>query len=249
VRTSNDDVPCVSGKCSRVLIRRESAVRPSNEREFVSENLKSCYSLRSTSDDENPPWPCSPRNPAAACRARRRRAEASNARERLSPTPEAARPSSLGVGRRTAARGLPNARLRERDAAVRASGFWRPLGGSETFPPCKPLKTKETELESRQIILPRSEQADAMAATVSPNRKESRRRVDRRRRSREIGGSTDAGRRNFPIRKSLKRLKAAKESRWLSGFVPARVGVQGEGRVRFRRFRSSRSAEAGLNSQ
>jgi hypothetical protein len=77
---------------------------------FVSENPESCYSLRSTSDDEKPPWPCSARNPAAACRARRRRAEASNARGRLSQIAEAARPRSA-VGRRTAARGLLGASI------------------------------------------------------------------------------------------------------------------------------------------
>src|ERR1700677_3771191 len=185
---------CLNGKCSGSLIRkriRSPDLRISEI--FVSENQESCYSLGSTSDDENPLWPCSPRNPDAACRARRRRAEASNARGRLSQIAEAARPSSaLAAGRRTAARGLLNARLRERDAAVQASGSRRRLGGSENIPPCKPLKTKETELGSRQI-LPRSEEADATVATVSSNQKEAQRRVHPRRRSREIGGPADAG--------------------------------------------------------
>ena len=113
--------------------------------------------------------------------------------------------------RRTAARGLLNARLRECDAAVEASGARRRPGGRETFPPSKPLKTKETELESRRIRLG-SEDADATAATVSPNRKESRRRVHPRRRSREIGREADTGRRNFPIRNPLKRLETGKKS-------------------------------------
>ncbi len=52
--------------------------------------------------------------------SRRRRAESSTARGRLSQIAEAARPSRIG--------------------------------GRETFPPCKPLKTNETELESRQIL-------------------------------------------------------------------------------------------------
>jgi hypothetical protein len=92
-------------------------------------------------------------------------------RGRLAQIAEAARPSALAEGRRTAARGLLKARLRERDAAVRASGWRRPLGGGENFLPCKPLKTKETELEFRQIFL-RSAETDATAATVSPNQEE-----------------------------------------------------------------------------
>jgi hypothetical protein len=148
--------------------------------------------------------PC-PQPPPPASRAVER------ARTAVAQIEEAARPSrALAVERRTAARDLLNARLRERDAAIQGSR--RPLGGSETFPPCKPLKTKETELEFRQIILPRSEVADALAATVSPNRKESPPRVHPPRRSREIGGPADARRRNFPIRKPLKRLETAKES-------------------------------------
>ena len=59
-----------------------------------------------------------PRKPVGAWRA-----DSSNARGRLSQVVETARPSSaLAVRRRTAARGLLNARRRERYAAVPASG-------------------------------------------------------------------------------------------------------------------------------
>jgi hypothetical protein len=100
----------------------------------------------------------------------------------------------------------------------------RQLGRRGNFPPCKLLRTNETELESR-LILPRSEDVDATAATVAPNRKGSRRRVHPRRRSREIGGPADSGLRNFPIRKPLKRLETAKESGWLSLLEPAFEGT------------------------
>jgi hypothetical protein len=71
--------------------------------------MESCYSLPSTSDDENPPWPSSPRNP-------RHMRAVSTARRRLSQIAEAARPSGApAVRRRTAARALLNVRLRERD--------------------------------------------------------------------------------------------------------------------------------------
>ena len=141
-----------------------------------------------------------------------------------------------------AARG--DARFRERDAALQASGSRRRRGGNKNFPPCKPLKTNETELESRQIILPRSEEADATAATISPNQKESRRRVHPRRRWREARGPANAGRRNFPIRKPLKRLKTAKESRRLSRGLE--LGVQGKASEI--RFHLPGSAGAGMNS-
>jgi hypothetical protein len=147
------------GKCSGGVIRKRFRGSTSELAKTASENLESWYSLNSISDVENPPCPCSPRNPAAACRARRRRAEASNARGRLSQIAEAARRRRApAVGRRTAASGILHARLCERGAAVQASGSPRRLGGRETFAPCKLLKTNETELESRQI-LPRTEEA------------------------------------------------------------------------------------------
>jgi hypothetical protein len=118
----------------------------------------------------------------------------------------------------------------ERDAAVQTSGSRRRLGARETFPPCKPLKTNETELESRQI-LPCSKEADATAATVSPNQKESRRCVHPRRRSREIGGPAGCGGRNFPVRKPLRRLETEKESGRPSLLAPARASVQGNARL------------------
>jgi len=115
-----------------------------------------------------------------------------------------------------------NARLRERDAAVQASGSRRRLGRGKSFPPCKPLKTKETELESRQIILPRSEESDAMAATVSPNRKESRRRVHPRRRSREIGRPGGCGEAKFSYLPNP--LKKARNGEGISLTVALRAG-------------------------
>jgi hypothetical protein len=165
--------PYLRGKCSGSLIRKRIRGSTFESAKSASENLESCYSLISTSDVENPPCPCSPKNPAAACRAHRRRAEASNARGRLSQIAEAARRSrGPAVGRRTAARGILNARLRERGDAVQASDSRRRLGGRETFAACKLLKTNETELESRQIVL-HAEEADATAATVSPNQEKS----------------------------------------------------------------------------
>jgi len=99
------------------------------------------------------PWPCLSENPvatgepAASEAGSRVVGRARAAADRRGRPTEPAAP----VGRRTAARGLLNARFGERDAAVKASGPWRRLGESESFPPCKPLKTNETELESRQF--------------------------------------------------------------------------------------------------
>jgi hypothetical protein len=83
--------------------------------------------------------------------SRRRRAESSTARGRLSLIAEAARPSGApAVGHRMAARGL--LMFAFASATVQTSGARRRLGGRKTFPPCKPLKTNEIGLESRQII-------------------------------------------------------------------------------------------------
>jgi hypothetical protein len=103
-------------------------------------------------DDENPPWPCCPRSPAAACRAPSRRAQPSTARSGCRGSPrrhDRGAPARADVTRR---RGLLRAHVRERNAAVQASGLRRRLGGSENFPPCKPLKTNETGSESRRIF-------------------------------------------------------------------------------------------------
>jgi hypothetical protein len=45
-------------------------------------------------------------------------------------------------------------------ATQRSERRIRGVAARETFPPCKPLKTNKTELESRQI-LPRSKEADS----------------------------------------------------------------------------------------
>jgi hypothetical protein len=74
------------------------------------------------------------------------------------------------VGRRTAPRGLRKYSARQRDAAVQASGARRRLGERGTFPPCKPLKTNETELESCQI-LPVRRTPMQRGVTISPDRR------------------------------------------------------------------------------
>src|ERR1700677_3441416 len=159
------------------------------------------------SDEENPLWPCSPRNLLPHVEPAPGEPSRPPPKGRLAQIAEAVRPGTRPpVPRRTGAR----ARLRGRDAAVRASDSRRRLGGSGTFPPRKSLKTNETELEPRRN-LPGSEDADP--TSVSPDRKELRHRVSSRRRSREIGAAADARLRNFPIRNPLKRPETAKESR------------------------------------
>src|ERR1700678_3678612 len=100
------------------------------------------------SDEENPLWPCSPRNLLPHVEPAPGEPSRPPPKGRLSQIAEAVRPGTRpAVPRRTAAR----ARLRGRDAAVRASDSRRRLGGSGTFPPRKSLKTNETELEPRRI--------------------------------------------------------------------------------------------------
>jgi hypothetical protein len=82
------------------------------------------------------------------------------------------------------------------------------LAAERKFSSLQSIGIKRNRIGIRQIIPPRSEEADATAATVSPNQKGSRRCVHPGPRSREIGGL-----RNFPIRKPLKRIETAKESR------------------------------------
>src|ERR1700677_112942 len=148
----------------------------------------------------------------------------STARGRLSQIVEAVRPTTRSaVRRRPAARGLLNARLRERDAAVRASGSRRRLGRGENFLP-QTLEDKRNRIGISPNP-PRSE--DAGATSISPVRKQLGHRVRSRRRSREIGRLADERRRNFPIRNRLKRLEKAKESRRPSLLAPARAAVQG----------------------
>src|ERR1700677_1825871 len=72
--------------------------------------------------------------------------------KRLSRIAEAPRSRGARAGGRQRRRGLLRAHVRERNAAVQASGLRRRLGGSENFPPCKPLKTNETGSESRRIF-------------------------------------------------------------------------------------------------
>jgi hypothetical protein len=105
--------------------------------------------------------------------SRRRRAESSTARGRLSQIAEAARPSGApAVGHRTAARGLLNVRLRERDDPD--VGRAAPAGREGNF---SSLQTLENERNRIGIPPnpPRSEDANATAATIWPNRKESQR--------------------------------------------------------------------------
>src|ERR1700678_613958 len=100
------------------------------------------------SDEENPLWPCSPRNLLPHVEPAPGEPSRPPPKGRLSQIAEAVRPGTRpAVPRRTAAR----ARLRGRDAAVRASDSRRRLGGSGTFPSRKSLKTNETELEPRRI--------------------------------------------------------------------------------------------------
>jgi hypothetical protein len=96
---------------------------------------------------------------------------ASNAAGRLSLMAEAA-PTVQRVGGRTphgCARSPACSGSRARCSGP-SVGFWGPAGREENFPPCKPLQTNETELESRQILI-RSEEADATAAAVSPGQR------------------------------------------------------------------------------
>ena len=176
------------------------------------------------------------RKPVGAGRARRRRAKSSYALgRRLSQIVEAARPSSaLAVGRRsTGARGF--LMLGDASATQRFKRRARGVGWKEgNFPPCKLLKTHETELESNQPLPFGGRRGNGGDRLAEP--KGSRRLLPRRR-SRQA--ARNAERRNFPIRKPLKRHKMAKESRRPSLLPPARGDVQGNTAV-------SRSRARGL---
>jgi hypothetical protein len=74
------------------------------------------------------------------------------------------------------------------------------------------LQTNETELESRQILI-RSEEADATAAAVSPGQRSRSNPASILGVVRGKSAASGCGRRNFPIRKPLKTLEMAKESR------------------------------------
>jgi hypothetical protein len=81
----------------------------------VSENLKSCYSLRSISDDENPPWHALPEIPPphAGPPLASRGVDARTAPQIVEATTE-----QRARGRKSHSLALLNARLRERDVAV-----------------------------------------------------------------------------------------------------------------------------------
>src|SRR5271170_645976 len=119
----------------------------------VSENLESCYSLRSTSDDENPLWPCSPRNSAAG------EPDASEPTRRGHRSPRAPdRPSRSGWTSHDA-RGLLNARLQ--------SSASRRNRREGNFSSLQTLGNKRNRIGIPPAPL-RSEDADATAATVAP---------------------------------------------------------------------------------
>jgi hypothetical protein len=133
--------------------------------------------------------------PAAAGEPRRR------TRERLSKIAEAARPSSaFGRTAHSRARAPEGSAWRARRSGP-SVGLAAPAGRG-IFPPCKSLKIKETELQSRQIILTRSaSRCHGGDRLVEP--KGVRGKSD----------PADEGRRSFPTCKPLKKLETAKESR------------------------------------
>ena len=94
----------------------------------------------------------------------RRRAESSTARGRLSHIAEDARPSSApAVGRRMAARGLLNVRLRERDDPD--VGRAAPAGREGNFSSLQTLENKRNRIGIPPNPAP-SEHANATAATI-----------------------------------------------------------------------------------
>jgi hypothetical protein len=132
---------------------------------------------------------------------------------------EAAGPSrALTVGRRTAARdhGMLASRARRSRPSIR---FAAAVGWEGIFPPCKPLKSNETELESRQIPVRRTPMQ-----WLRPSRRTERVSTPRPSSASFAG---NRGRRNFPIRNPLKRPDTAKESGRPSLFPPAWAGVRG----------------------
>jgi hypothetical protein len=175
------------------------------------------------------------RNPTAARRTCGRRAESSTARGRLSAdrrgraTGHAPRgPKSHGRAR------SPECSPSRARGTVQASG-WRRRLESGTFPPRKPLKTNETELESRQFLPVRK---DADATSVSPYRKESR---DTASFSASFAGSQRGGgcaAAKFSYPQPLEKARNC-EGIWQA--VAPRAAFGGR-RVRLRRFHPSGSA-------
>jgi len=80
------------------------------------------------------------------------------------------------------------------------------------------LKTKETELESRQIILPRFEQADATVATATPRPSSASLAGNRR-----VGGGGEA---KFSCPQTLEKARN-RERTWLAVGVRAGLSFQG----------------------
>jgi hypothetical protein len=191
------------GKCSRKPHLR-SGFR--NLRDTVSENLESCYSIRSTPTKRIRcghalPETCSrTSSPAPASRVvRRPRASVADRRGRA--TGHASRgPTSHG-------RACSPSRARRSGPSV---GLAAPAGRERNFSSPQILENKRNRVGTPPNP-PGSEDADA--TSVSPDRKELRHRVRSRRRSLEIGAAADTRLRNFPIRNTLKRLERAKESR------------------------------------
>ena len=137
--------------------------------------------------------------------SRRRRAESSTARGRLSQIAEAARPSSApAVGRRMAARGLLNVRLRERDDPD--VGRAAPAGREGNFSSLQTLENKRNRIGIPPNP-PRSEDANATAATIWPNRKESTRPVRVGRGRCEIA-TTDSAALSLPVNPSHRAVHA-----------------------------------------
>jgi hypothetical protein len=101
-----------------------------------------------------------------------------------SPSPRD-RPARSRWGLRTAAPGLPKARLRERRSG--------PTAGRRNFSSLQSIENKRNRIGIPLNSHSRSGEADATAATLSPNQKESRQRVHPRRSSRKIGASVDVG--------------------------------------------------------
>jgi hypothetical protein len=119
----------------------------------------------------------------------------------------------------------------------------------ETFPPCKPLKTKETELESRQI--PRHFRGSPM------QRRRPFRRTKRSRREaasilgvvcgKSAGRWTRAAKFSYP--QTIEKARNGEGIWLLPLFAPAQAGVQGKAALDSCGLIPQGSAEAGMNSQ
>jgi len=178
-------------------------------------------------DNENPPWPCSPRSPAAPCQPARepsRRTREGGCRRSPRRRNRAARSRSVIARPRAVSECSASPARRGGPSVGLAGPAWR----DETFPPCKPLKTKETELESRQI--PRQFRGSPM------QRPRPFRRTKRSRREAAsilgVVSRKSAGRRTRAAKFSYPQTieKAGNgEGIWLLPlFAPARAGVEGK---------------------